>query len=88
MGKKTDELAVVKKINDQNGKVRFIETETIVTETAINFDELIADIELLKSELKAKMRLYKKYVKELSHEDKKNYGAKMTKTEALFDINE
>jgi predicted HicB family RNase H-like nuclease len=71
----------------KGGQVRFIEEETTITQTAINFDELIADIELLKSELKGKMRLYKKYVKELSREEKKNYGGKMTSVEKTFDIN-
>ena len=87
MGKGKEELVTTKKVNDSSGKVRFIETETITVETSVDFDELMADIENLKSQLKGKMRLYKKYLKELSHEDKKKYGGKMTKTEAAFDIN-
>jgi predicted HicB family RNase H-like nuclease len=87
MAKGKEELITTKKVNDSNGKVRFIETETTTVETIVAFDELMADIELLKSELKSKMRLYKKYLKELSHEDKKNYGGKMTEVEKAFDIN-
>jgi predicted ATP-grasp superfamily ATP-dependent carboligase len=87
MGKGKEELVTTKKVNDSSGKVRFIETETTTVETSVDFDELMADIENLKSQLKGKMRLYKKYLKELSHEDKKKYGGKMTEVEKIFDIN-
>ena len=78
---------MTKKVIDSNGKVRFVETETTTVETQVIFDELMADIENLKRDLKGKMGQYKKYLKELSHEDKKKYGGKMTEVEKTFDIN-